>query len=238
MSDVKELEALLTDQPVNPMRPEQRRQYADEMGRLAAITQAPSYIQGDRGEAAKMHRKLKGMVDSQIAKPLGERANRVKRLVTTILADTIQPAMLPQAVMRRNPPGAVDAFMKRENSPPVKRAVLAVKRALFALDPETDDLDHANLEKYRPSGINPDGTSTWDAAAQIPGHLAMTPLAKEHWPLGAATTQTALDQVRTREAALRRRNPPMSPEARKAFGEKMKAARAAKKDTPRGAASA
>ena len=119
--------------------------------------------------------------------------------------------------------------MKRENARPIKRAVQAVKRAMFALDPETDDLDHANLEKYRPSGITPDGTSTWDAAAQIPGHLAMTPLAKERWPLGEATTQTALDQVRAREAALRRRNPPMSAEARKAFGEKMKAARTAKR---------
>ena len=230
--DVAQLESLLTDQPVNPLRPEQRKQYESELQRLGAIAQAPPYVQGDRGEAVKRYREIKRTVESQTAKPLDpDRASTVHALTKAVIQRTIQPAMLPQSVMRRNPAGAVDAFMKRENAPEVKRAVRAVKRALFALDPETDDIDHANLEKYRPSGLNPDGTATFMADAQIAGMFGQTPLAKANWPLGAPTARTALGEVQTRErvpnvAAGKRQ---LSPEERAALGARLKAGKERKR---------
>lgn len=231
MSDpVAHLESLLTDQPASPLRPEQRRNYEGELQRLGAIAQAPLYVQGDRGEAMKRYREIKRTVDAQVPKPLGERANQVYKLTKAIIFDLIKPAMLPQNVMRRMPPGSVDAFLKRENAKPIKRAVATVKRALFGLDPETDDIDHANLEKYRPSGLKPDGTSTWDSAAQIDGFLAMSPLAKENWPLGEPTASTALAQVKAAEIPqVRAGRRPMSPEERKALGERLAKGRLAKK---------
>jgi hypothetical protein len=223
---VAQLESLLTDQPANPLRPEQMQQYEGELSRLGAITQAPTYVQGDRGEAGRVYRRVKQMVDSQRPKPLdGDRASKVHALARSIRDDIIVPSMLPQAVMRRNPPGAVDAFLKRENAKPVKRAVSAYKRAMFALDPETTDIDHANLEKYRPSGVRADGTSTWDADAQIGGFMAMTPQAKDNWPLGDPTLSTAVGQVKAREKTKK-----VYTEAeKKVLGDRLAAGRAAKK---------
>ena len=236
MSDpVAQLESLLTDQPANPLRPEQRQNYEGELQRLGQIANAPPYVQGDRGEAARRYREIKRMVDGQRAKPLeAERASKVHALAREVRDTVIVPAMLPQAVMRRNPPGAVDAFMKRENARPVKRAVNAYKRAMFALDPETTDIDHANLEKYRPSGLNPDGTSTWNADAQIPGFMAMTPRAKENWPLGDPTSQTALGQVQARERKPKR---VMTEAEKAAMGKRLAEGRAkAKAERERGVA--
>jgi hypothetical protein len=93
----------------------------------------------------------------------------------------------------------VDSFLKRENSPAIKKAILTWKRAMRALDPTNTDQDYTNIEKFRPEGVNPDGTSTFMADAQIPGVFAMSPAAKANWPLGAPTVDTALGQVKKRE---------------------------------------
>jgi hypothetical protein len=250
MSDaVQRLEAELTDQPKNPWRPPQTLEYQEERERLAKFVHAPPYVPGNRGDATARLRSLDTMIRDQMPRKIDDplRANRVHQLAKEVLDTEIKPKLLPRAQMRRNPAGAVDYFRRTEMSKPFKRAVQAFKRAMFGLDPTTDDHDHANIERYRSEG-GVEGTSTVMVGAQIPGHFALTPQAKENWPLGDATATSALEQVRKAEeraagmvrqkAGLRaarvsggatsaRHN--WTPEQRAAWGEKMRLSRLAKK---------
>ena len=203
---VAELQAQLdaTGQPKNPLRRHQVEAYEEERDRLRQVVTAPAYVTGaDRGHANKRFRELDGMLQTQAPRPIEdvERRNAVWRLTQRVRDEVIVPAMLPREIMRRNPAGAVDTFLKRENSPLVKRAVHAYKRGMFAVDPTTDDRDHANLEKYRPE-LTTQGTNGLMADAQIPGVFAFGPKAAAKWPEGMppqGTANSALAQVQTRE---------------------------------------
>ena len=89
------------------------------------------------------------------------------------------------------------------------------------------------------------GTSTFMVGAQIPGHFAMTPQAKENWPLAEPTNTAyqqsvkanAQDRVATATTPYKQslrgkkgnwKRAEMSEAERKAFGRKMLAARHAK----------
>ena len=248
---VHELETLLHDQPLTPLRPEQREEYERELTRLGAMAQgrdmdgrATTFVPSDRGGSTQAARRVQKILHDQSPRRVEEplRRDRIARLTQQVIDEVVRPAMLPQSVMARNPAGAVGAFMKGENSRPVKHAILTVKRALFALEPDTTDEDHANMERYRPTGQRADGTSTFMVDAQLPGVFAMTPQAKERWPL-AEPQGTALAQVRQAEAAVqpkpakpvtpakKRPEQQWSESQRKAWGEKMRAARLLKLQT-------
>jgi hypothetical protein len=193
-----------THQPINPLRHHQVREYRDEVRRIGGIieqrdmdgTPGQNWIGGDTSKASRRVRQIKDILTNQAPRKLtGERANRAHALATEIIKDAITPAMLTRAIMRRNPAGAVGEYRRREGTAAFKRAALTVKRAIRALDPENDDPDLTNLERFRPEGSATDGTSTFMADATIPGFLAMSPKAKENWPLGEPTADTALKQV-------------------------------------------
>lgn len=234
-SVVAELQSHLdaTGQPKNPLRRHQAEAYEEERNRLQQIVTAPAYVTGaDRGHATKRFRELDGMLQAQAPKPIEDvnRKNAVHGLAKRVLDEVIVPAMLPREIMRRNPAGAVDQFLKRENAKPVKQAVQAWKRAMFALDPTTDDRDHANLEKYRPE-MTAQGTSGFMTDAQISGHFAFGPRAAANWPAEMppqGTANSALAQVQAREAKPKR---PMT-QAQKDNLAKGRAARAAKLADP------
>jgi hypothetical protein len=209
MSDpVAELQALLTDQPENPLRPNQLADWQEEQARVEAMAQAPQYVTGqNRGAALRRSREISKLLAAQAPKKITDgRVNRVKALADTVLETIIRPGLLPRAVMRRNPAGAVGHFRRTEGHPVFKRAVLTWKRALRALDPENPDPDHSNYERVRPEGAHPDGVATYMADAQIPGQFAMTPQAKANYPFPDPPT-SALAQVQSREAKQRGRPP-------------------------------
>lgn len=220
MSDTLEkLEVALKDQPRNPLRSNQVKETREEAERLRQIVTAPVYVSADRGAANRRYQQVNKMIVDQSPKPLGTAQDAVSTLSREVLNDEIRPAMLTIEEMRRNPAGAVGQFLKRENSPYVKRAVNAWKRAQLALEPETDDPDHASIERFRPEkGVG--GTQGFMGDAQIPGHIAMSPQAKENWPLGEPTADTAIAQVKQRE----RRE--MTAEQKAAASERLKGARA------------
>jgi len=204
MSDaVAQLESHLdaTQQPKNPLRANQVQEFEEERQRLRSIVTAPAWQAGaDRGAATKRYKQIEKLMHEQAPKALdGARRDVVAKLAETVLQDVIRPALLPESHMRRNPAGAVDKFLRRENSKPIKKAILTWKRALRAIEPDNVDQDYTNIERFRPSGYNPDGTSTFMADAQIPGKFAMSSQAKENWPLGEPTAETALGQVQARE---------------------------------------
>jgi hypothetical protein len=132
--------------------------------------------------------------------------------------------MLTQEEMRRNPAGAVDAFLKGEGSRAGKDAILTWRRAQRAVDPSNEDEDYTNIERFRPV-TRAAGPSTFMAEAQIPGNFAMSAQAKHNWPLGEPTVETPLKTAKKRESK-------MTPEQRAEFGRRMAEARAAKRDTP------
>ena len=199
---VEKLKAELLDQPHNPLRHNQIRAYEAERSRLQTMRDAPPWVSGGaRADAAKSLRRVEKTLADQAPKRIDEpdRRDRVAKLTEEVIKDVVQPAMLTHAEMRRNPAGAVDAFMRRENHPVVKDAILAVKRAMRGLNPDHDGIDYTNMERFRRSGINPDGVATYMADAQLPGNFAFGPLAKENWPFGDPQVDTALKQVQRRE---------------------------------------
>ena len=208
---LQQLEQILTEtgQPANPLRHHQVETYTQEAKRLGGIIRqqdvdgrpGQAWIGGDAALAHRRVRAINKILVEQAPKRLtGDRVNRAHALATQVIQDTIRPAMLPRSVMRRNPAGAVGAFRRTEASAGFKRAALAVKRAIRAIDPENPDPDLTNLERFRPEGSPLDGTSSFMADATIPGFLAMSTAAKANWPLGEPTVATALQQVARREA--------------------------------------
>lgn len=246
-SAVAQLDAILTEtaQPVNPLRHHQIVNYTEEARRLGAVLQkrdmdgtpGQGWITGDVSGASRRIREINTILTGQAPKRItGPRANQVHALATQVIQESIKPAMLPKSIMRRNPAGAVGQFQRSEMSPAFKRAALAVKRAIRAIDPENPDPDLTNLERFRPEGSPVDGTASFMSDATIPGYHAMTPLAKANWPLGEPTADTAQKQAaRTRRA----KNPtrakrPASP-AQLAALEKAHAARRAQRGEAPGA---
>lgn len=201
----QKLEELLKDQPSNPLRPHQARAYREESRRLREIVNAPQYVSGvDRGAAAKKARETEEVMTRQLPKPLiGETQDQVAKLAQEVMDGDIRPAMLTKEEMWRNPAGAVGHYLKKERHPITKAAIHLWKRAMLTLEPQSDDPDQANIERFRPEKMLT-GTSTFMADAQIPGKFAMTPQAKEHWPLGEPTADTALKQVQEAEVARHR----------------------------------
>src|SRR3990167_582113 len=197
---VEKLESLLTDQPHNPLRPHQVEIYQDEMERLEKVVSAPSYVTGaDRGGAAKRRRELKTLMEQQVPKKISDARRQ----------DDV--ARLSQEILETV----------------IKRAILALHH-----DNRTEQ-SLASVEPFRPEGSGP-GAATFMADAQIPGHFAMSQQAKDHWPLGAPTAKTQYREaaeVHQEEQFVTRmkRQMTMSEAERKAWGQKMQAARKAKR---------
>ena len=194
---VKQLEHALSNQPANPLRNHQVEEYQSEAKRLRDITTAPAYVTGvDRGAAAKRSREVEKAIAQQAAKPLtGAERDKVVKLLAEVMEHDIRPALLPREEMRRNPAGAVGRFLKEENSPQVQHNIQQWKRGMLAVEAGNPDPDLANIERFRPEKIHDTGgVSTFSAGAQIPGNFAMTPQAKENWPLGEPTVDTPLKQ--------------------------------------------
>lgn len=108
--------------------------------------------------------------------------------------------MVPHEEMRRNPVGAVDRHLKHERAN--KDRALKIKNLLIMLNPDSDEQDLCNLEKYRPHINLPQGASSYMAEAQIPGVFGMTALAKENWPENMpefGTANSVLKQADERE---------------------------------------
>lgn len=240
---VAQLNAELHDQPANPLRPHQIREYTAEKERVEEQLGSPLTASVGRGQATLRLRQLRQALQDAprpIEEPL--RKDRVAKLARQVRDEVIRPAMLPQEVMRRNPAGAVDRFLAQENRKDVKAAETAWRRALRALEPDNDQREYTSKETFRPT-LGVDAVASFMAEAQIPGNFAMSPQAKANWPLGEPTVSTPYGQAVAREQQSyplpdgsmtvrtkpgRRRGSTMTAEQRRAFGEKMKAARQAR----------
>ncbi len=140
------------------------------------------------------------------------------------LREEILAGIPSQEEQRRNPPGNVHRHIRWEK---VNKAKIRLwKNIRIQLDPTSEDPDLANYERFRPSKMPENGAATHMVNAQIPGHFAMSPQAKEHWPSEMppqGTVNSPLRQAKDKKVE-------RSAAERKAWGEKMKAAKAAKRE--------
>lgn len=176
----------------------------DELDQLKRLTDQPAYVQGaitGEGRAALGKRKRqieKDLIAGQPPELTGATRDALAAR-EIVLADTIRDGMVVHEEMRRNPVGAVDRHRKWERAN--KDRILEWKNIRRALNPDSDEKDLANVDRLRPSmlPVGMGATSTFMADAQIPGKFAMTPLAKENWPLGEPKVDTPLKQADRRE---------------------------------------
>ena len=161
----------------------ERQTREEEMKRIDDQLKAPSFVQAGlsaegRQHLAKRQQSLKREL-IKCAPPVtsGETKDalnvRRKELETSI-----KVGMPTQEQMRRNPVGAVDQHRRWERAN--KNAVLEWKNIKRVLERDSDDRDLSNVETLRPSGA-PQSVATFMADAQIPGHFAMTPQAKDNF---------------------------------------------------------
>lgn len=177
-----------------------------ELEQLKRLTDQPTYVQGaitGEGRAALGKRKRQIEKDLQAGSPpelTGAAKDALAQREAQLEAD-IRVGMLTTEEMRRNPATAVDRHRKWDRAN--KDKILEWKNIRRALNPDSDEKDLANIERLRPTmlpmGMN--ATSTFMADAQIPGKFAMTPTAKQNWPLGEPKVNTPLKQAAKREAS-------------------------------------
>lgn len=95
--------------------------------------------------------------------------------------------------MRKNPPGQVDRHRKWEKLN--KKIIGQWKNVRRQLEPDSDDKDLANIERYRPSGV----MDRLVAGAQISGAMNYRNIPQENWDTafeGKKPENTALEQAK------------------------------------------
>lgn len=142
------------------LRPHQREEMQSEKSALENKLKNP-YIQ-DKGAVGSQLRKLNKQLETQTPVPYksDEIDAKVKR--EKELREDLLNGMPSQEEMRKAPPGAIGKHMTWEKSKKAK--LMEWKETQLRLNPESDDPDIANFERYRPT------TSSLNMAnAQIPG---------------------------------------------------------------------
>ena len=200
----------------------ERQNHEEELKRVDDQLKAPAFVQAGlsaegRAHLMKRQRDLKRELAKCTPPVLTGEQKDALNVRRKELETDIRVGMPTQEQMRRNPVGAVDQHRRWERR--TGSAILEWKNIRRALEPDSEDRDLANVEILRSSSLPTNGTSTFMADAQIPGHFAMTPVAKENWPLGEPKVDTPLKQAEKRERT----------EAQKAATLRAQAARRAKK---------
>jgi len=148
-------------------RPQQVRAFRQDLNRLQALMDAPSYVGGDRAQAHKDYMRMDAQVEAQTPHAYGADEVDIALKRELVLREQFTAGMPTAAEMRRTPAGAIDKHTSWEQRN--KPAILEwknIRRRLHAsgaLDgfPEYST-DVANVEVYRPTGgsgeLNMDNT--------------------------------------------------------------------------------
>jgi hypothetical protein len=180
----------------------ERRSRQDELDHIGQVLDKSNWAQATmtaegRQLLAKRRRALEDQLEDGTPPQVSGETKDVLSKRLQELNETMRIGMPTVEEMRRNPAGAVDKHRRWEAANKVRK--LERDNVLHLLNPDDDSKDLTNIEMIRPSGLIPGGASTFMADAQIPGHFAMTPLAKENWPLGEAKVDNPLAQAARRE---------------------------------------
>lgn len=139
---------------MNLLRPHQRDEMLHEKSSLENKLKNP-YIQ-DKGVVSTQLRKLNKQLETQTPTPFksDEIDAKVKR--EKELREDLLNGMPSQEEMRKAPPGAIGKHMTWEKTKKAK--LMEWKEIQLRLNPESDDPDVANFERFRPvtSSLNMD----------------------------------------------------------------------------------
>lgn len=204
----------------NLLRHQQRTALEEDKQHLEELVRTPGTQRV--GEIRQELRRLDKQLMTQSPRPITpEERDLLSKKRTELLAD-VTAGMLTKEEMRKNPTGAVHRHLQWEKAN--KKKIVQLKNIMIQLEPDSDDPDLANLERYRPeSRTAGPGATTFFADAQIPGHFAMTPAAKANWPEDMPPQGTVNSPLKQAQAKT-----PMSAEKREAFKQRMAEARAKK----------
>lgn len=199
------------------LRHHQREEYRGEIDAMESMLPQLKTPQ-DRGEVNKRLGRLKQALHTQSPQDLPGAVKNKLYLESKQLETEITQGMLSKEEMRKNPAGSVGKFMRHEKA--VKPKILRWKNIQQMLDPTSDDPDLSNVERLRPDGAQ----DRVRLDAQIPGKMSFGSVPQENWDMafeGKKPENTALEQAK--------RVSGMSEENRKKAGERLAAARLAKK---------
>ena len=124
----------------------------------------------------------------------GEEKDKLAKLETD-LRDAWMTGMPTEEEMRKNPAGMVDRHRKWEKAN--KGIIMKWKNVRRQLEPDSDDPDLANIERFRPNGVMDRLVSD----AQISGAMNYRSVPQEKWDLafeGKKPENTALAQAKRR----------------------------------------
>lgn len=162
------------------LRPQQRAAIEQDLQSAESLMkdpQASQYIE-DKAAMRKHMRNMKTQLERDAPKPY-ESPQEITKMVARereLRERWSDPAVMPsQEEMRRNRAGSTHKHLQWDKH--FKNDVLEWKEIKARLDWQSEDPDLCNIERYRPS--RPFG---YDTTAQIGGHHAMSPLAKENFP--------------------------------------------------------
>lgn len=136
-------------------------------------------------------RKAKKQLNEQSPEPLSGKEKDTLNQLEKRLRQKITTNMPTEEVMRKNPAGAVDWHVRWERAN--KKLIKMWKNVRIQLNPDSQDRDLANIERYRPSGA----TDRMRTDAQISGHMSYGNVPDENWPFDAPEN-TALAQAQRR----------------------------------------
>ena len=157
----------------------------------------------ERGLLIRENARLKKQLKDFCPEPLNDAEKDANAIKIKELEAEFVPSMPTQEEMRRNPAHVVHNNIQWNKH--YKKAVLEWKNRMLQQNHDSEDPDLCNIEGLRPS--RPFGLNT---TSQIPGHHAMSPLAKENFEVAlpnSPTVETALDQVKAGKNGKRQPTP-------------------------------
>lgn len=210
-------------------RPMLKKDQVDELlEEKAEITKALSPQNPFRNKISKpalMHQRVRS-IDKQIEtfapEPLpGDEKDKLATLEKELRSAWME-GMPTEEEMRKNPHGMVDRHRKWEKAN--KSIIMKWKNVRRQLEPDSDDPDLANIERFRPHGV----MDRMVANAQISGAMNYRNIPQEQWDTafeGKGPENTALKQAERVHEEEKKKTRNYSEEQRQAMRERMALAR-------------
>ena len=195
------IDAIATDPEIAPLlavnylRFHQRKERQREIEDVERVLSDPLERKNlsNPGRLRQQNEERKRAYHSQVPPKLtASQRDKIERLNREALASA-KEGMLSAEELRHKPPGTPDRLRSYERAK--KPHILIWKRSQILLHPDSEDRDLCNLEKFRPSRPTVDLL----ANADLPAIHAMSPQAKENWPLGA----TGFSEAEMRELEMK-----------------------------------
>lgn len=157
----------------NLLRPNQIEELKDEERILEKKLKLADVMPIDRAAAMGQLQRVRRHLDVQSPKEVSGKVKDDLIKKNDKLLEEILEGMPSQEEMRKNPPGAVDKHRKWESRN--KQKIIEWKNNQLTLNVGTDDIDVANLERFRPkaSTLNMQNAQISGKDYYFPDHIAV-----------------------------------------------------------------